>query len=143
MTVNTRCIYYRGCNTRSDPDNISLCPILDFANHTASDPHMFPKFVDADLRGVPPGSRQADVALVSPALPVVENEEMYLIYGAHCNKRLFVEYGFINQVSMDILAKGNAVGEVDVQKHVENLFRERKKIGEWMEKALRQEGYWG
>ncbi|KAM6500535.1 hypothetical protein JOM56_003549 [Amanita muscaria] len=140
LNVNTRCIYYPIRNARSDPDNISLCPLLDFANHTGKGPHMVVNYGSGDSL---PRLGRANVTLVSPTSSVGENEEMYLVYGAHSNKRLFVEYGFVNQVSAEIVARDDVSGEVDVQKHMENLFRERGKAGGWIRKILTDEGYWG
>lgn len=63
-----------------------------------------------------------------------ENAELYLTYGAHSNRKLFVEYGFVKL--------GNE-GEVDVQAPVETLFQNRGQLGEWMKKQLVEHGYWG
>ena len=82
--------------------------------------------------------------LMSPAdLSVEEDQEMYLIYGSHPNKRLFVEYGFIVHFSAEALCSGRFFGEVDVQDLVENIFQQRGEIGEWMKGMLVKEGYWG
>ncbi|KAJ7155984.1 hypothetical protein C8R43DRAFT_1125888 [Mycena crocata] len=43
LWVNTRCIYHRLKSKRSHPDNLTLCPILDFANHTVTGPCMKPQ----------------------------------------------------------------------------------------------------
>lgn len=65
-----------------------------------------------------------------------ENNELYLTYGAHSNRKLFVEYGFVNHTL-------GSEGEVDVQESVEMLFQNRGQLGEWMKKQLVEHGYWG
>jgi hypothetical protein len=141
-TVNTRSVYYRVRASQADPDNITLCPLLDFANHTASGPHMKPTSGNGAKR--PRTLKAGDVMLMSPAdLSVEEDQEMYLIYGSHPNKRLFVEYGFIVRFSAEALCSGRFFGEVDVQDLVENIFQQRGEIGEWMKGMLVKEGYWG
>lgn len=141
-TVNTRSVYYRVRASQADPDNITLCPLLDFANHTASGPHM--KLTSDNGAKGPRTLKAGDVMLISPVdLSVEEDQEMYLIYGSHPNKRLFVEYGFIVRFSAEALCSGRFFGEVDVQDLVENIFQQRGEIGEWMKGMLVKEGYWG
>ncbi|KAK2466934.1 hypothetical protein APHAL10511_001192 [Amanita phalloides] len=135
LNVNTRCVYHRIRKSPSDPDNISLCPVLDFANHTTSGPHMTPML---HLPGT------GNITLISPAqLSVQKDEEMYLIYGGHSNKALFVEYGFLLRASAEALANGHPLGELDVQAWVEELFRQRRRAGSQMKDILVKEGYWG
>ncbi|PFH54371.1 hypothetical protein AMATHDRAFT_135273 [Amanita thiersii Skay4041] len=145
LNVNTRCIYYRIHQSLADPDNLSLCPILDFANHTYDGPHMEPRARNTDL--IEPSvkfSPDDEMTLVSPADQTIEaDDELYLVYGAHSNKTLFVEYGFVNQVSREILEEGRVAGEVDVQRYVEDLFNKRGCVGGWMKELLTEEGYWG
>lgn len=142
-TVNTRCVYYRVRKARSDPDNISLCPVLDFANHTASGPHMI-SMPSNNVQEIYSWMKSGDITLVSPAgQNTGKNEEMYLVYGGHPNRTLFVEYGFIVHFSMEALVNGQFFGEVEVQSLVESLFRQRGKVGKWMKDILIREGYWG
>ncbi|KAF8636470.1 hypothetical protein AX17_003286 [Amanita inopinata Kibby_2008] len=144
LNVNTRCIYQRVRESRADPDNISLCPILDFANHIPNGPHMLP--CSNSINGCQLSSlqrRRGDVSLVSPERLTAKGDEMYLVYGAHPNKTLFVEYGFVNRVSAEILDAGLVSGEVDVRVYVEDLFEQRGQVGEWMKEVLKEEGYWG
>ena len=46
--VNTRCIFYRIQPNLSDPDNFTLCPILDFANHSHGKTYIFP-VIDSEI----------------------------------------------------------------------------------------------
>jgi len=143
--VNTRCIYHRLKASRSDPDNITLCPILDFANHNPILPHALPSPSDAGIWNTAPRSKLGDdFTLMSPANSNIEQgQELYLCYGAHANRTLFVEYGFVNEFSARILSRGEFHGEVDVQELVEHLFDQREAIGKWMRGTLENEGYWG
>jgi hypothetical protein len=115
---------------------MALCPILDFANHTPLSTHMSPLLPDPL---VPSTGR--DYTLLSPTAAVIQSDdELYLTYGPHSNKTLFIEYGFINQSSN---MPPNLHGEVDVQATVERLFDERDALGDWMKHRLMDEGYWG
>jgi len=145
LNVNTRCIYHRLKASRSDPDNITLCPILDFANHNPILPHALPSPSDAGIWNTAPRSKLGDdFTLMSPANSNIEQgQELYLCYGAHANRTLFVEYGFVNEFSARILSRGEFHGEVDVQELVEHLFDQREAIGKWMRGTLENEGYWG
>ncbi|KAJ6630784.1 hypothetical protein B0H10DRAFT_2160174 [Mycena sp. CBHHK59/15] len=139
LNVNTRCIYHRLKSSRSDPDNLTLCPILDFANHRVDGPCMKPRPSDADLHNASPIPRLGDAfTLLSPDTPTDCGEEMHLTYGAHPNRTLFVEYGFI------VAHKHNRPrGEVDVQDIVEGRFKEKGNEGRAKESILRETGYWG
>ena len=71
--------------------------------------------------------------------------ELFLKYGAHANRTLFVEYGFVN--ALDTLDRNDSEGgelwEVDAQDVVEKLFADRGSVGEQMKATLEDEGYWG
>jgi hypothetical protein len=83
-----------------------------------------------------------DYTLLSPAAVVTRSDnELYLTYGPHSNKTLFIEYGFINQSPN--IGYGDLYGEVDVQATVECLFEERAGLGDWMKNCLINERYWG
>lgn len=68
---------------------------------------------------------------------------MFLQYGKHSNRVLFVEYGFVNTFSKKDIVDGQFDGEVNVQDLVEELFHARDAVGEWMKTVLVEEGYWG
>lgn len=135
--VNTRCIYHRLKGTRSHPDNLTLCPILDFANHAVTGPCMTPRLSDAERSNAPPIPKLGDpLTLLSPDTPTKAGDELYLTYGAHSNRTLFVEYGFVAACAPD-----DPRAEVDVQDLVEHLFQ--GKDGETKKKMLQDSGYWG
>jgi hypothetical protein len=77
---------------------------------------------------------------VSPAdTTVQEGEEIFLTYGSHPNRKLFVEYGFVNKS----LGEGEIMdGEVDVQDVVESLILDQQ-FGTFVQSVLEDEGYWG
>ncbi|KAJ7109358.1 hypothetical protein C8R44DRAFT_802311 [Mycena epipterygia] len=137
LNVNTRCIYHRLKGTRSHPDNLTLCPILDFANHAVAGPCMKPRLSDAERSNAPPIPRLGDsLTLLSPDTPTKAGDELYLTYGAHSNRTLFVEYGFVAACAPD-----DPRAEVDVQDLVEHLFQGNE--GEAKKKMLQDSGYWG
>jgi hypothetical protein len=143
ILVNTRCVYHRLKSSRSDPDNITLCPILDFANHTSLSVHMSPLVPHSWTPNTTSHTTGGDYTLLAPTRVVTQpNNELYLKYGPHSNKTLFVEYGFVNQFSEMLLGHGD-FQEVDVQTIVERLFKERDQLGDWMKHLLMDEGYWG
>ncbi|KAJ7452444.1 hypothetical protein B0H11DRAFT_2073446, partial [Mycena galericulata] len=133
LNVNTRCIYHRLKGTRAHPDNLTLCPILDFANHNASGPCMTPRLSAAERANVAPIPKLGDpFTLLSPSTATDPGQELYLTYGAHANRTLFVEYGFVIPCASD-----DARAEVDVQDIVEQLFEDTKRD------MLQEAGYWG
>lgn len=70
-------------------------------------------------------------------------QEIYLTYGSHSNHILFVEYGFINNISENSIRSGEYPAEVDVQQIMEGMFESQGEIGSWMKEVLEDEGYWG
>ncbi|KAG1756803.1 uncharacterized protein EDB91DRAFT_1233525 [Suillus paluster] len=141
LNVNTRCIYYRLKPSKEDPDNLTLCPILDFANHTPNGLHMTPVPSEADIWDTAPVKPIGKgFRFVSPAdESVQEGEEIFLTYGAHPNRTLFIEYGFVNKSSAE---PDVTDGEVDVQDVVESLILDQKS-GAFVKSVLEDEGYWG
>ncbi|KAF8894597.1 hypothetical protein BD779DRAFT_1669078 [Infundibulicybe gibba] len=139
LNVNTRCIYHRLKPLRSDPDNFTLCPILDFANHSSSKPQTWPKPSNADIWDTSISVKKPKFTLLSPPnVDVQPGEELYLKYGAHSNRFLFIEYGFVNDAQRNI-----SDGDVDLQEDILHLFKQRGALGHWMEERLIEEGYWG
>ncbi|KAK0450842.1 hypothetical protein EV421DRAFT_2031830 [Armillaria borealis] len=110
-------------NTRSDRDNFTMCPVFDFANHSAHLPHMSPRPSNADKLDVPPRQRFG--------------EDMY---GAHSNRTLFVEYGFVLPISSEALVCGEVDGEVDVFDFMDSLLTNK---GNHLQELLDRENYWG
>ncbi|KAF5381005.1 hypothetical protein D9615_003936 [Tricholomella constricta] len=144
LNVNTRCLYHRLEQSPSDQNNLTLCPILDFANHTTRSNNMSPQRLMADKTAAPPKMFERDFTILSPSsIPIRQGDELYLNYGAHSNRTLFVDYGFVNHVPKDIFLRGEAHGESDVQSAIERLFEARGDLGTWMKEVLKSERYWG
>lgn len=142
LNVNTRCIYQRLKARQSDPDNFTMCPVLDFANHSAHLPHMSPRPSNADKLDVPPRQRFGeDMVFISPADKHLDtDEEIFLRYGAHSNQTLFVEYGFVLPMSSEALVCGEVDGEVDVFDFMVSLLTDK---GTHPQELLDRESYWG
>ncbi|KAK7014878.1 hypothetical protein R3P38DRAFT_2998161, partial [Favolaschia claudopus] len=139
LNVNTRCIYHRLKATRADPDNITLCPILDFANHSIQGSCMTPRLSNAERANASPIPKLGDpLTLMSPPTLTKAGEELYLTYGAHSNRTLYVEYGFVIPCSLD-----DPRAEVDVQDIVESIFNEQGLDGTVKKKMLQDSGYYG
>lgn len=124
---------------------MTMCPILDFANHTNHLPHTYPRPSQAELRNqAPSNSIGEDFVLLSPKDKTLSpGEEVFLKYGAHSNQTLFTEYGFINHLDTEALRDGRVDCEADVLWRMRRFFAKRGNIGKWMEELLRREGYWG
>ncbi|KAL4265232.1 SETD3/SETD6 methyltransferase [Pleurotus pulmonarius] len=147
LNVNTRCIFHRLHASISNPDNFTMCPILDFANHTPdSSMSMQPMPTNADIWGSPQRSKGGDdfTLMASREITTKGGDELCLTYGAHCNTTLFVEYGFVNVFTSDMIAGGSFRGEVNVQNVMAASFDsgERDRAA-WLKSTLEDEGYWG
>lgn len=143
FSVNTRCIYYRIKETRTDEANVTLCPILDFANHDWHRSHIQP-VSDSDIWNTRPKAKDNFQFLATEHITKVGvGEEVCLRYGGHSNQSLFVEYGFVNAVSNEDMESGTYPAEVDVQTIVTGLFERQGVMGSWMQSVLEGEGYWG
>lgn len=150
FTVNTRCIYYQSHPVLSAPENMAMCPVLDFANHAPSRTHVFPVLPSSIFPLAPGGSKKRGqtlggdyMFLSSSQYPIEKDEELFLRYGAHANRTLFVEYGFVNMWQQGDCLSGKFSGEVDIQGPLEELFTQRGNMGAWMKGVLEGEGYWG
>ncbi|KAJ3503825.1 hypothetical protein NMY22_g18116 [Coprinellus aureogranulatus] len=144
LNVNTRCIYYRIKGAKSDPDNLTLCPILDFANHSTVLPSVTPRVTNADIWDMPLKRRGESFTLMSPAASATKaGNELYLRYGFHSNQLLFVEYGFTTSVSEQDVLAGEQQADIDITPIVEEWFTNRGKVGDWMKEQLMGENYWG
>lgn len=141
--VNTRCIYYRIKESRRDEENVTLCPILDFANHNWHHSHIQP-VSGSDLRNARPKAKEDFRFLATEHTAEVEvGKEVCLRYGGHSNQNLFVEYGFVNAVGNEEMESGRYPAEVDVQNIMVDLFERQGTTGSWMQTILENEGYWG
>lgn len=136
--MNTRCIHHRIARSRSDPDNMTLCPILDFANHTVNPPYTLPQTSPVDTCDMVPPMKHKfghDFTLLSPSVSATSPDaELFLKYGSHANSTLFTEYGFVDRTSE---------GEIMLDCVVESLFKLRGDVGLWMKDILNAERYWG
>ncbi|KAJ8463164.1 hypothetical protein ONZ51_g10435 [Trametes cubensis] len=149
--LNTRCIFYRIRQNRSDPDNFTLCPILDFANHGTERTHIFP-VVESEIWGTagqraPAGRKKAKAdafAFYGPSdITVSQGRELLLKYGAHSNRFLFSEYGFVTRFRPSDISSGSFEGEVDVQEFVEEMIDKAGPIKTVIKFTLEDSGYWG
>lgn len=92
----------------------------------------------------PVGSkRRGELTFLSPRETLQAGEEVYLCYGAHTNRTLLVEYGFVGELCEDAASSDEYNGEVDVQDIVETLFAKKGPLGLWMKSILEESGYWG
>ncbi|KAI0646989.1 SET domain-containing protein [Trametes meyenii] len=144
LNVNTRCIFYRTRHRRSDPDNFTLCPILDFANHGVGRTQIFP-VINSEAWGAPAPLAKAEpyAFFGSSDQTVAKGEELLLKYGSHSNNFLFTEYGFVNALSEGSVLNGDQSGEVDVQDLVEELLEKAGPAKDAIKKTLECSQYWG
>lgn len=131
-------MYQRLKSSRSDPDNLTLCPILDFANHRASNYHVQPRPSDAETWDAAPHRRLGDnlTLIVSPGIYVEAGQELFLQYGAHSNVTLYAEYGFALPITKDLPL------EVDLHDIIEGILS-KSPVGTETKVILEQERYWG
>jgi hypothetical protein len=93
---------------------------------------------------ITPSSKQhGDLAFQAPRDGLQEGEEIFLCYGAHANRTLFVEYGFVNELPEPTATSDDFNGDVDIQDIVEQLFEDKGALGSWMKAILEDNGYWG
>ncbi|KAI6150781.1 hypothetical protein BKA82DRAFT_4119678 [Pisolithus tinctorius] len=142
LNVNTRCIYYRLKSSKSNPDNFTLCPILDFANHNSCTSNMRPGPTNADIwNSAPvPSIGEGLRFFACDDARIQDDDEIMLTYGCHSNKTLFAEYGFVNGAH-DVATP--ACGEVDVQDVVEESIYRDQSRSRAIKDLLVGEGHWG
>ncbi|KAG8863082.1 hypothetical protein FRB96_009262 [Tulasnella sp. 330] len=141
LCVNTRCIHYSlnsADSTRSIKDiDLTLCPIIDFANHTI------------DEVGSSQVTRNDDgsLDLTSPNTDLRQGQEIFLRYSSHSNAVLLAEYGFAiprsKKPSKVSEGDDDAVdgGEINVDDLIKALLEH--KDGLWRKEMLESRGYWG
>jgi len=142
--VNTRSLYLRLFNRDLPLSNLTLCPLIDFANHTTSaDTHLgaFPQIHlvnearPSNLnKFLAPGAAHDMVFMSPPDRELNEGEEVFLRYGGHCNRTLFVEYGFVDEHGDPSFA------EVNVDDLMDAMFRNSGEF-EACRDVLKREGY--
>ena len=119
--MNTRCLYAKLFSSNYPLSNLTLCPLLDFANHTASS--SVPQLTVEGFTKINHGSSgdseseddepELDEFVVKlPNQLVAKGEEIFLRYGGHSNRMLFTEYGFVDD---------SVEPEVDVAELVDEL----------------------
>jgi len=117
-----------------------MCPILDFANHTNNPEPCKAELYDQAF----PRASGDDLVLLSPKdKSIYPGEEVFLKYGAHSNRTLFTEYGFVGNTDLDALGSGQLNCEADITWRILRLFASRGVMGTYMEQLLRSAGYWG
>lgn len=143
INVNTRCLY-DDLGLEKD-DNMSLCPVFDFANHAWYRPTMEPLRAGKTENWQRSPSRKGnlDLVCVSCDRGIAQDQEVTLRYGWHSNRTLFVEYGFVNAIKSEELMSGVYPGEVNVQDIVTDLFDQQGDAGTFVKKTLDVEGYLG
>lgn len=90
-----------------------------------------------------PGKHNRSLSFISSRDVLEQGEEIFLCYGAHSNRTLFVEYGFVNELPDETASAEEFNGEVDVADIVEALFKEKGTVGMQMKTILEDKGYWG
>lgn len=119
-----------------------MCPILDFANHTNSSKHMLPVRTEAHHAPVLRKQNQS-LSFISPRDGLKEGEEIFLYYGAHSNRTLFIEYAFVNELPDKTASAEDFNGEVDIVDIVGALFQRKGTVGVQMRTILQDKEYWG
>lgn len=86
--VNTRTLYYKPDTSErengSRDDLMTLCPFIDYFNHSSEGCHVSFTVTDGYTVTLPPDA---------PEIPT--NTEIFVSYGCHSNDFLLIEYGFI------------------------------------------------
>lgn len=89
-TVNTRAVYMDNSNIKSfinirNKNNLALVPFLDFFNHD------FETVAKANFVTISDTEKFYQIKSLKSYLP---GTQVFINYGAHCNHKLFLEYGF-------------------------------------------------
>ncbi|KEP55132.1 RuBisCO LSMT substrate-binding protein [Rhizoctonia solani 123E] len=129
LNVNTRCLYHDLGFVQSS-ENVTMCPILDFANHTS----MYSLSITQGEFAL------GDEMAFSTSTPVKEGDQIYLRYGPHSNAFLFCEYGFV--LPLDVKDARIADGEIVIDSDVEELLRNANDF-KLKEELLKDRNYWG
>lgn len=109
--------------SKSDPNNVTLCPLVDLANHSSCE------YKNTDKTPLP--------IFYSPSkIHLRKDDQIYLKYGSHSNLTLFTEYGFIEKDRSD-------GGQIDIQDIMEARFDNLGDLGKWMESLLKNVNFWG
>ncbi|KAG8756245.1 hypothetical protein FRC14_003260 [Serendipita sp. 396] len=125
LNVNTRSLYYGCKRSRSHQDNITMCPLLDFANHSLGATN----FNTSEFRR----AGHPIPTMIAPKNGLRSEEQVYLLYGFHSNQTLFVEYGFTASISPP---------ELSIDSRVVTRFG-KTEGGAEKRALLEARGYWG
>ncbi|KZT11365.1 SET domain-containing protein [Laetiporus sulphureus 93-53] len=143
LNVNSRCIYYPVRHPSCTEDHLTLCPVLDFANHCSNNSQVIPVMPE---RSKAPSSTRGNpddfIFRCSDDNGIEQGQQLFLRYGGHANRTLFVEYGFVVPFQPTEIVTGGFRGEIDVQDLVEDLFS-NSRFGRPLRTILEDEGYWG
>lgn len=143
LCTNSRCVYM-DLGYAQHPDNFTLAPLLDMANHTAV-PWLECK-VRYDVRG--------GLELLAPSQPRPDGagrqgwrkgDEVCITYGAHANTTLLAEYGFVLPSNLhpdDAYYTGNRYNDVLLDEAIIALLDTQGDVGQWKRELLESEGYW-
>lgn len=108
-----------------------MCPLIDLANHSASNDVLLMKPKKHEPR---PGKQlPTDFIFMLPERSLLKEEEVFLRYGEHCNRLLFAEYGFVDE---------HAGKEVNVLDVIKQLLAQKKQTSTYLD-ILEEEGYLG
>ncbi|EJD05890.1 SET domain-containing protein [Fomitiporia mediterranea MF3/22] len=128
LVVNTRSLYADLFNRNLPQSNLTLCPVIDFANHTASSSVPYavwkdrPSKVLSRPRG--PSKHANDYTFLPPKQGLGQGEELLIQYGKHSNRRLFAEYGFVDENADKEADVSDLIDELIASKRAEGLIRE-------------------
>ncbi|KAF8605173.1 SET domain-containing protein [Ceratobasidium sp. AG-I] len=128
LNVNTRCLYHQ-LGFVDSGNNITMCPLLDFANHTSS----------ASISVTQDEFALLDGMAFSSAIMLRLDDEVYLRYGAHSNAVLFSEYGFVIPFNRDNthIVDGEILIDPDVEELLQSSEYSEQKI-----QLLKDRNYW-
>ncbi|KAF8741349.1 Oxidoreductase family, C-terminal alpha/beta domain, partial [Rhizoctonia solani] len=129
LNVNTRCLYHE-LGFPQPSDNVTMCPILDFANHTPID----------SLSITQDEFALGDGMAFSTLGPMKNGDQVYLRYGGHSNAFLFSEYGFV--LPLGLQGAHITDGEIVIDPDLEEQF-EGAKNSQLKQELLRDRNYWG
>ncbi|KAG8920868.1 hypothetical protein FRC00_009417 [Tulasnella sp. 408] len=138
LCVNTRCIHYSlspsDMNRSLKDVDLTLCPIIDLANHALSKIRSFTVRRDTS---------NSSLHLEAPMFSMQKGEEVFFHYSAHSNSTLLSEYGFViprnpRPSEDDEPQEG---GEVNIDDVMASLFEGENR--QWKKELLENAGYWG
>lgn len=124
LIVNTRSVHHILTQNPQDTCNVSLCPILDFANHHPD-----------DCRAT--STDPLPVFRSPPGISLKKGDQVYLKYGDHSNRFLFRHYGFV-------CTDPEMERSVDVDDIFESSLLSQRSLKIWdvIRDLLQDRGYW-